>query len=74
MPLKISKTQPWSFGRSFVSMDPERQGEVIGYVRRAPIETTSSVRPAPRGPRPWLRAQPERDSGSFEGGSSRRSG
>jgi hypothetical protein len=73
MPLKISKPEPWSFGRGFASMDPERQGEVVGYVRRAPIETTTSARPTVRSPRlDWMRVQPERDTGNFEGSSSRR--
>jgi hypothetical protein len=73
MPLKISKAEPWSFGRGFASKDPERQGEVVGYVHRAPIETTTSTRPTVRSPRlDWMRVQPERDTGNFEGSSSRR--
>jgi hypothetical protein len=73
MPLKISKPEPWSFGRGFASKDPERQREVVGYVRPAPIETTTSARPTVRSPRlDWMRVQPERDNGSFEGSSSRR--
>jgi hypothetical protein len=73
MPLKISKAEPWSFGRGFASKDPERQGEVIGYVRRTPIETTAPTRLTVRSPRlDWMRVQPERDAGNFEGSSSRR--
>ncbi len=62
---------PWSCGRGFAACDPERQREVIGYVRSGPIETAP-----PRATRStrldWLRVQPERDSASFEGSSSRR--
>ena len=34
----------WSSGRGFVSTDPERQVEVVGYVRSGPIERTVVVR------------------------------
>lgn len=73
MSVKISKPEPWSFGRGFASKDPERQREVVGYVRPAPIETTASPRPTVRSPRlDWMRVQPERENGNFEGSSSRR--
>jgi hypothetical protein len=68
--------EPWSCGRGFASIDPERQREVVGYVRSSTIETdTAQQRPAsPRGSRlDWMRVQPERDSANFEGSSSRRS-
>lgn len=66
--------QPWSSGRGFASMDPERQREVPGTVRGVAIETG----PAPRSERlratrlDWMRVSPERDSPNFEGSSSRR--
>ena len=63
----------WSCGRGFNSADPERQGEVVGYVRNSPIETAPSQRPASRGSRlDWLRVQPDRETANFEGSSSRR--
>jgi hypothetical protein len=65
----------WHSGRAFASIDPERQREVIGYVRSGPIETTpaprSTVLRAGRHARlDRLRLQAERDN--FEGSSSRR--
>jgi hypothetical protein len=66
----------WHSGRAFASMDPERQREVVGYVRSGPIETA----PAPRGTSArsarnarldWLGVQADRDN--FEGSSSRHS-
>ena len=59
-------------GRGFASIDPERQREVVGYVRSVSIETTPAQRfGAPRSSRfDWTRVQPERDN--FEGSSSRR--
>lgn len=62
--------QHCSLGRSFAPLDPERQREVVGYVRSGPIETVqqgrelSSRETAPS----WMRTQPDRD---FEGSSSR---
>jgi hypothetical protein len=62
----------WSSGRSFVSADPERQGEVVGYVRQGPIERAPTSRSAQDRGSPartdWRRVQPDRD---FEGSSSR---
>jgi hypothetical protein len=73
MPLKNSSREESGFGRGFASMDPERQREVVGYVRSGPIETTPAARPTMRSPRlDWMRVQPERDSANFEGSSSRR--
>jgi hypothetical protein len=61
----------WNSGRGFASQDPERQVEVLGYVRNTPIETLparpAAVKPAQR----WTRVQPDVES-SFEGSSSRR--
>lgn len=67
--------QPPSYGRGFAAIDPERQREVIGFVRGGAIETTPAQRPAAqRATRlDWMRVQPERDSANFEGSSSRRS-
>jgi hypothetical protein len=62
----------WSSGRGFLSTDPERQGEVVGYVRSGPIERAPTSRsasdPASTSPMDWRRVQPDRD---FEGSSSR---
>jgi hypothetical protein len=62
----------WSSGRGFVSTDPERQGEVVGYVRSGPIERAPTSRSASvQGAKTrldWRRVQPDRD---FEGSSSR---
>jgi hypothetical protein len=65
----------WSSGRGFASKDPERQGEVLGYVAKKPIETTTPARPtAPKAapPQRWTRVQPDVDSSGFEGSSSGR--
>ena len=66
----------WSSGRGFASRDPERQGEVLGYVHNTAIETTASARPtAPKAAPPqrgWTRVQPDVDSSGFEGSSSGR--
>ena len=61
-----------SGGRGFASMDPERQREVVGYVRSGPIDTLPAQRfGKPRAARTdWMRVQPEREG--FEGSSSRR--
>ena len=64
----------WTGGRGFASNDPERQREVVGYVRGGAIETTPSPKVAVRpGRLDWMRVQPERDGTNFEGSSSRRS-
>jgi hypothetical protein len=67
--------EPPSYGRGFAAIDPERQREVIGYVRSGPIETTPAQRPTAQRPTrlDWMRVQPERDGSNFEGSSSRRS-
>lgn len=65
----------WSAGRSFISSDPERQREVVGYVRDT-IQTAprSGAERAIRSTRlDWMRVQADRDSATFEGSSSRRS-
>jgi hypothetical protein len=65
----------WSSGRGFASRDPERQGEVLGYVRPGAIETIAPARPvAPAKPASlgWTRVQPDVESSSFEGSSSGR--
>jgi hypothetical protein len=61
-----------SGGRGFASIDPERQREVVGYVRSAPVETMPAQRfGIPRGARAdWMRVLPDREG--FEGSSSRR--
>ncbi|MBC5785520.1 hypothetical protein H8N03_21450 [Ramlibacter sp. USB13] len=68
-----SDREHWSGGRGFAAIDPERQREVVGYVRPSAIETMPAQRFArPRGVQrlDWTRVQPDRDS--FEGSSSRR--
>jgi len=61
-----------SGGRGFASLDPERQREVVGYVRSNPVGTMPAQRfDRPHGGRlDWMRVQPDRES--FEGSSSRR--
>ena len=77
-PTKQGEGSDGRWGRSFASMDPERQREVVGYVRPGPIATAPASRSAfpERGTRAtrmdWLRVQPDRETG-FEGSSSRRS-
>jgi hypothetical protein len=64
--------QPCSLGRSFAPLDPERQREVVGYVRGGAIETVQQARglASPASKRAdWLHVQPDRD---FEGSSSGR--
>ena len=66
--------QHWTGGRGFASNDPERQREVVGYVRGGMITTAPAARPAVRSGRlDWMRVQAEHDSSNFEGSSSRRS-
>lgn len=65
-------------GRGFASMDPERQREVVGYVRAVGLEAApqgrSTVERAAKAPRlDWLRVQPDREGSSYEGSSSRHS-
>lgn len=63
----------WNSGRGFASMDPERQGEVLGFVRNNAVETPPrQQQPTDRATqRGWMRVQPDVESG-FEGSSSRR--
>lgn len=69
------KQERWTGARAFASPDPERQGEVAGYVRAGPIATapTQAFGATPRAGQGWARMQWDRDSASFEGSSSRRS-
>ena len=62
--------QYWVSGRGFTPADPERRGEVVGYVRSSGIETTRAAAAKPA--QSWTRVQPDVDSSGYEGGSSRR--
>jgi hypothetical protein len=66
-----------TLGRGFASMDPERQREVVGYVRPSAFESAPQGRSSDRAAKTtrtdWMRVQPDRDSSNFEGSSSRRS-
>ena len=67
-----------TLGRGFASMDPERQREVVGYVRPVDTGTAAPARPAEQRSTKttrmdWLRVQPDRESSNFEGSSSRHS-
>ena len=68
----------WNSGRAFASLDPERQGEVIGYVHSTPADTAAAartaIRPGTAAPvrKDWTRAQADVLSGGFEGSSSGR--
>jgi hypothetical protein len=69
--------QYWNLGRGFASADPERQGEVIGFVRSRGIETSAPARQAGKpaaqpARRDWMRVQADYESSNFEGSSSRR--
>jgi hypothetical protein len=78
MPTTPNARPYWNSGRAFASLDPERQGEVIGFVRSTPADTAAAARAAirPATPAParkdWTRMQPDVESGSFEGSSSGR--
>lgn len=67
----ITHRQPCSLGRGFAVLDPERQREVVGYVRSGPIETVQVERSlSSRSSRlDWKRTRDRDDEGS----SSRRS-
>ena len=71
-----SKAVICTLGRGFASMDPERQREVVGFVRPSAIETTPQGRSSGERSRTarldWLNVQPDRDSSNYEGSSSRR--
>lgn len=73
---KVVDRPHWVSGRSFASSDPERQGEVPGYVHRPGREASSAARAsaARPGPPAWTRLQPDVDSSGYEGSSSRRWG
>lgn len=64
-------------GRGFSSADPERQREVVGFVRSsietAPPSRAAAERAARTTRLDWMRVQADRDSATFEGSSSRRS-
>jgi hypothetical protein len=60
-----------STGRGFACMDPERQREIVGYVRTTPSRTP--LRAAKPASMNWMRVQPDVDAGFDEGSSSRRS-
>jgi hypothetical protein len=64
------RTRAGSIGRGFASMDPERQREIItesyrGSALRVPVRPTRPFQTD------WMRAQPERETSTHEGGSSR---
>jgi hypothetical protein len=68
--IPVTPSQPCSLGRGFAVLDPERQREVVGYVRSGPAEATraerASAAKASRGE--WMRRPVGRDD---EGSSSR---
>ena len=71
-----TQDKQWSSGRGFASMDPERQCEVVGYVRSIDVApaTRSVAERVQRSSRlDWARVQVDREGGNFEGGSNRRS-
>jgi hypothetical protein len=68
MAVTDNRIRTGSIGRGFACMDPERQREIVGYVRTSP--PAAPARPAQRD---WMRVQPERDATVSEGSSSRRS-
>ena len=59
--------------RGFASMDPERQREVPSGSPLRSAQDWSPMRPIRPTPSGWMRAQPDRDAGAFEGSSSRHS-
>jgi hypothetical protein len=64
-------------GRGFAVADPERQREVVGYVRNSPITTapqsrTAAGRVARTARVDWMWIQADSDTSTFEGSSSRR--
>lgn len=70
-PTEIKTLRTVTLGRGFASMDPERQSEVPGRLVRA-SDSPAAVR-ARAARLDWMRVPPERESGMFEGSSSRRS-
>lgn len=67
MAVTDNRIRTGSTGRGFACMDPERQREIVGYVRTLPA--AGPVRPTTRD---WMRVMPERDVIVSEGSSSRR--
>lgn len=62
----------WTSGRGFVSLDPERQGEVLGQARRAASERAEPSRqPMVKPAQAWTLVRPDVDPSSYEGSSSR---
>lgn len=71
-----TQVNQWSSGRCFASMDPERQCEVVGYVRPidvAPAPRSVSERPVRSSRLDWARMQVDRERSTVEGGIHRRS-
>jgi hypothetical protein len=68
---QVNRIRTGSTGRGFACMDPERQGEIVGYVRTLPQKTPP--RPVRTTGMDWMRVQPDRDASFDEGSSSRRS-
>jgi hypothetical protein len=63
----------WNSGRAFASMDPERQGEVLGYVRNNAVQASPARQPVAKSEwLGWTRIQPDVESSGFEGSSSGR--
>lgn len=60
-----------STGRGFACMDPERRGEMVGYVRTTPAKWPQP--PQRSTGMDWTLVRPDRDTGIYEGSSSRRS-
>lgn len=67
----IKRIRTGSTGRGFACMDPERQGEMVGYVRTTPAKWPQQPQRATG--MDWTQVRPDRDTGIYEGSSSRRS-
>jgi hypothetical protein len=68
MAVTDNRIRTGSTGRGFACMDPERQREIVGYVRTSP--PSGPARPAGKD---WMQVQTEREVAVSEGSSSRRS-
>jgi hypothetical protein len=68
MAVTDNRIRTGSTGRGFACMDPERQREIVGYVRTLPAASVPVRAPN----RDWMRMTPERDASVSEGSSSRR--